>query len=92
MKIIVTLPTCDAAFNHLLNSIRAMSANGETLRVSSSREDNNLQLKIVHTGCGMSEAQVKKVFAPFYHYQKLRVWSGVCLMPEESSKRIAARL
>ena len=57
-----------ALFNLLLNSIQAMSAKGVggTLTVSSSREDDSLQLAIVDTGCGMSEEQMKKVFEPFY--------------------------
>jgi PAS domain S-box-containing protein len=51
--------------NLMLNSIQAMSENGE-LSISTTNSGEDLRIEISDTGCGMSDEQIKHMFEPFY--------------------------
>ncbi len=54
-----------ATLNLIRNSLDAMPAGGE-LTVGTWREGGQVRLRVTDTGKGMSEEQLKKVFAPFF--------------------------
>jgi signal transduction histidine kinase len=51
--------------NLIRNSLDAMPEGGE-LTVGTWREGGQVRLRVTDTGKGMSEEQLKKVFAPFF--------------------------
>lgn len=51
--------------NLMLNSIQAMTQNGE-LRISTTNAHEDLLIEVADTGHGMSDEQIKHMFDPFY--------------------------
>ncbi len=51
--------------NILLNAVQSISGSG-AIRVCAVAVDNHVTTTVSDTGCGMTEAELEKVFSPFY--------------------------
>ena len=70
-----------ATLNLIRNSLEAMPDGGE-LTVGTWREDGQVRLRVTDTGKGMSEEQLKKVFAPFFTTKPSGTGLGLALVQQ----------
>ncbi|MBI1747019.1 MAG: PAS domain S-box protein [Acidobacteria bacterium] len=51
--------------NLLFNAIHAMTSGGD-LGISAARSGNFVEIKVADSGCGIAEANINKIFSPFF--------------------------
>lgn len=64
--------------NLINNAIDAMETNGE-LFISTTKQEDEVLIKIKDTGVGMSKAKVKRIFEPFYTTKEIGKGTGLGL-------------
>ena len=69
--------------NLLLNGIDSIDGTGGNIAVETQIVENELHIKISDSGCGISEAQMEKLFQPFYSTKRNGTGLGLAI-----SKRI----
>jgi signal transduction histidine kinase len=74
-----------ATLNLIRNSLDAMPDGGE-LTVGTWRESGQVRLRVTDTGKGMSEEQLKKVFAPFFTTKPAGTGLGLALVQQITSE------
>ena len=74
-----------AVLNLIRNSLEAMSGGGE-LTVGTWREAGHVRLRVTDTGKGMSEEQLKQVFAPFFTTKPSGTGLGLALVQQITSE------
>ena len=74
-----------AMLNLIRNSLEAMPEGGE-LTVGTWREGGQVRLRVTDTGKGMSEEQLKQVFAPFFTTKSSGTGLGLTLVQQITSE------
>lgn len=65
-------------FNLILNALDAMETGG-MLTITTSHSKNDVRLRIMDNGCGISDEQLKKLFQPFYTKKRNNQGTGLGL-------------
>ena len=72
LKILVDTKLLEEMFINLINNaIEAMPQGGKlSIKVDANENDNQVEIKIIDTGAGISEYKLKKIFDPFFTTKK----------------------